>query len=655
MISPSTPRVKNLLFLLLLLPSLTTSTATGPPIDPDPTSRVDDTYDYATSPHRFDDDQTTSTNLPTLDALLPVLPRTPRGYGIPCSNRTHWVALHRSRRFWNDTQLETSLRQSIPFPPWSNAAYLAYSRTGDPLPGRTMIPERMRALGVLALAECRGVAAVLETPENDPRLFLFHGRGQHFNLYAGPTVGILAQIVWLLGDRVRANVAAVVRSEVERRVLTPSRTYFQTGNLGNWTFENIFISESNRNPLTFGGVLLGALMFGRDLRERAVVVRGIAQFVQRLGYYGLGFGSYLEVRELMLDATQGQIELLNNEQAAFLAMYPTFFMMNPARNPWACVGDCRIEPGLSRFLLGYTRQAFNLTGTREFGPMAITSYFSTASIGYHLGSTPPRPPSARLVALLSRILANDGRIRHNANHRTIWNVPGVIVGRPGPLPATSNLYYTFNTCGNGASHDHAAVGAYVVSVNGRNILGDPGGPEFYGAQFYVDRYNSAFTNATGHPVPVVSGFLQERGKEVCQRVPYPGIVGQSFTDTVDSVSIDMMLAYPQATMQTGLRRLVRTVMHDRRGRGRLTVMDTTTGNKLSRFARTSNVSGTFFIPGEVWRVNVTLVSLTHNVGNMRMVVEDIVDVDTKETWPIISTTLTNVQSAVVGFMFEPIL
>ncbi|KAJ3208617.1 hypothetical protein HDU67_006630 [Dinochytrium kinnereticum] len=642
--------------------------------------------------------------LPSLEAIASVLPSTPRGYGIPCKNRTHWTALIRSKRFFNMTQVEQGVARYTPFPAWNNTAYLTFMRTGDPGPGREMIPDRMNGLGQLALAECvfwngsftdRINQALLsvalqpswETPENDPKLFLFNGRGQHFNLYAGPTVGILSQIVHLLGDKIRGNVVDAIRTQSERRIFAPSRLYFQKGVLVNWTFENIFISESNRNPLTFSGVLIAALNLIRDVRDRAVMVRGIATFVQRylltvwdgymeegLGYYGLGFGSYLEVRELLFDATKGTIDILNFETAAYAALYPTFFAMNMSRNPWAC-----LEPGLSRFLLGYTRNVFNLTGPREHGPMAIVTYFNTMSMGYALGTTPPRPPSAIHQTLINRILSQT-KVRHNPHHRTVYNTAGVVIGRPGredSTNTTSNMYYALNTCGNGASHDHAAVGAYVLSVNGRNILGDPGGPAFYGPMFYKDRYNSAFTNACGHPVPVVGGFFQERGMLVCQKIPYPSIISHSFTDHVDTVTIDMALAYPEAWMMSGLRRLQRTVTYDRRGRGRLTVMDTvmfdqsigtmasktiravTTGNKNSRFVKMTARSGIMWIPGERWRVNVTLVSpnAVSNAagGKFEIGVEDVVDVDTRERWPVISTLFTRVQSARVGFVFEPIL
>ncbi|KAJ3104139.1 hypothetical protein HDU97_009490 [Phlyctochytrium planicorne] len=698
---------KNLAVLMLALPSIVTPpilTSANPLL-----SRPSSDYDGAlysndkVSSNRFEDSQfpffaTPMTadkfssdkgeKIPTVEGFLALLNPKAKGYGIPCSNRTHWDKIVKDQKLFTKDTVSSAVLGSTPFPAWNNTAYLAFARTGDPLPGRTMIPSRMNALGNLALAECvfwngsfvdRLNQALLsvamqpswETPENDPQLFLFNGKGQHFDLYAGPTVGILAQIVYLLDTKIQPTVTAAIKSEAEKRIFAPSRRFFlaNTGKVPDtWTFENIFISESNRNPLTFSGVLVAALGLISDLKDRALIVRGICIYVQRylltiwdgypeegLGYYGLGFGSYLEVRELVLDATNGAVDMLNFEEAAYAAFYP---------------------PGLNRYLLGYTRNAFDLEGVREFGPMTIATYFNTASIGYYLNSVPPRPPSDKLKTLANRIRNDRTYVRYEQDYRTVFFTPGVFVGRPGPLgKATSNLYFAFNTCGNGASHDHAAVGSYVISVNGRNIMGDPGGPAFYGAAFYQDRYLSMFTNAAGHPVPVVGGYLQERGMKVCQsygdRYPQLLLETANFTPLFDSFAIDMSLAYPNAWNMVGMRTLTRTATYDRRGNGKLIILDrvvfdqnvgtvssktyrsVTTGNKLSLFNQTSSTTGIMYIPGEPWKVLVTAYSPTHK--NLVIEVEKVVDIDTKESWPKISVVLTKVTTAQIGFVFEPVL
>ena len=91
------------------------------------------------------------------------------------------------------------------------------------------------------------------------------------------------------------------------------------------------------------------------------------------------------------------------------------------------------------------------------------------------------------------------------------------------------------------------------------------GAEVYTARtFSSKRYDSQVLNSFGHPVPLVAGQLQREGRQAAGRV-----LRTEFTDTADTLALDIRSCYPVKSLQ----KLQRTFVFSRQGHGSLTVTD----------------------------------------------------------------------------------
>jgi len=117
---------------------------------------------------------------------------------------------------------------------------------------------------------------------------------------------------------------------------------------------------------------------------------------------------------------------------------------------------------------------------------------------------------------------------------------------------------------NAEHHNHNDVGSYVVVVGSEAVLADPGGEVYTARTFSSKRYVSKVLNSYGHPVPLVAGQLQQKGRGAQARV-----LKAEFTDDADTLVLDIASAYKVPA----LKKLVRTFVYSRQGAGSLRVTD----------------------------------------------------------------------------------
>lgn len=117
---------------------------------------------------------------------------------------------------------------------------------------------------------------------------------------------------------------------------------------------------------------------------------------------------------------------------------------------------------------------------------------------------------------------------------------------------------------NGVGHNHNDVGSYLVVLDDRVLIVDPGAEEYTSRTFSSRRYESNVLNSFGHCVPRVAGRMQEEGPQARAVT-----LKTEFTDIQDTLVFDICSAYSSPQLQ----KLTRTYVFSRRGAGSLTVTD----------------------------------------------------------------------------------
>jgi hypothetical protein len=300
-----------------------------------------------------------------------ILAEQPSGFGTPCSDRAAWSA--RTPELSSLTR-EAQRAINTPLAPFDEAAYLQFTKTGDRQPMERNLSERTNQIVPLVLAECAEyqgrylprIAEVMDSlaampswtlSAHDPLLLNLHGERYFVDLNAADMADNLAEALYLLGNEIPAATRKHVVSEMERHVFAPMRQSFATGNStsdrkGNWWL----YADMNWNAVCLKGVTGAALAVLPRLEDRALFVVAAEHYIQHyddgfnpdgydtegLGYWNYGFSHFIELRENLVRATRGKIDLLASPKMKKVALFGIEFPMMPGNA--AAFGDAGVMP-----------------------------------------------------------------------------------------------------------------------------------------------------------------------------------------------------------------------------------------------------------------------------------------------------------------------
>ena len=500
-----------------------------------------------------------------IEAMLPV---QPAGYGRPIDDRAYWGD-PKTRTRVGDVITKAGKLIEKPFPAWSDELYLDFSKTGRRPPGEAMLTARSSWLYPLVFAEClenKGrflpvLSTALEEyikeptwtlPAHDRNLEAFHRKHYEIELRSASFSADLAETLYLLGDRLDPGLRQRLTDALHQRCFTPVRETLVTGK-GNWWLH----STNNWNAVCLDGVVHAALTVLTDRHERAVFVAAGEHYITHFlsgfrkdgycdeggGYWSYGFGNFAILRETLVHATGGRIDLFTDPKVVNIALFGVRFQLNDhIMPPYA---DCRYGTRAAPDLIAYCNQTLDL-GLSDSG--------TSSSLGRGDLSTVLMEPT--------RCAAPPKATGKLIDIRSYFDNAGVLVCRSSS-PA-SRLAASIKAGGN-SSHSHNDIGSFVINLGKDLQIGDPGGPLAYNnLTFTAKRYTLKLFNSFGHPVPVVAGQLQRDATKV-----KPVVLHTSFTDNADEISIDMKPAYDVPA----LTKLVRTMRFDRTGAGTVTIED----------------------------------------------------------------------------------
>jgi hypothetical protein len=483
----------------------------------------------------------------------------------PCADRRQWGPLR--------GQLSAYIAKAdsligSQFPAWSDEDYLDYYKTGKRERGTAMMSARSSWLVPLVAAECatwngkyvKTLSMVLDElaaqkswalPAHDVDQGYISGKRYFVELVSADLANNLATTLYLLGDKLPANTRKQVMDALETRVFKPMRASYVSGKGQTW-----LKVESNWNAVCLAGVTGAALAVLPEKSDRAFFVAAAEHYqqyylksfpadgfeVEGIGYWNYGFSNYAVLREELWRATSGRLDLFRDPKVQAVARFGVDFQMLPG--VLAYFADAHFGEEPSPALTAYVRRIFHIKA------VPVPSRRSQLSFPFFLAQT---FPSA------SELPAANGSTEDPL--RKFYPVAGVLVSRPADK---SGLAVTVKAMGNGP-HSHNDIGSYAIGLSHGQPTGEAGGPAYYTAQtFSRDRFLSKLLNSYGHPVPMIDGQLQKEALLV--NAP---VLSKEFTPERDSISIDMTNAYDLPK----LKRLIRTVVHNRRGQGSIMISD----------------------------------------------------------------------------------
>jgi hypothetical protein len=464
---------------------------------------------------------------------------------------------------------------TAPLPAWNDDDYLDFSKVGSRQRGEKMMGARENVIPALVYAEClenKGrflptLNQVLRANANDPTWTLpahdasltsYHGTDYTVDLNSSKFGYRLSETVYLLGDKLDPAVRGLILKRLEQRIFEPFRRTVATGRPCFWLGSKKNRETNNWNPVCLSGVLGSALAVIADKSERAFYVAAAEHYSQYYlnsftadgycseggGYWGFGFSHYALMREQLVEATGGKIDLFIDPHVVPCVLYAIRIRIGPSVVP--PFADCRFGTKTDPNVLAYCSQALGLN-------LPLPAY-SGYGLGDCLGEANVTP-----CAVKGQVSsAGDEALRFYFTNAT------VLACRPSH---EGGVGVGIKAGGNG-SHSHNDIGSYEIAIGDDEVTGDPGGPLFYRKDtFGPHRFDNKLLNSYGHPVPVIGGKLQIDATKA-----KPVVLSTSFSADHDQFVINMAPAYAVPSLEA----LTRTMDYSRSGSGQVVITDEAT-------------------------------------------------------------------------------
>jgi hypothetical protein len=460
--------------------------------------------------------------------------------------------------------------RDTPVPPLPASRYLDYERTGNRSRYQNLSNERRVRLSVFTLAECFERdgdyldpildyawaiceeatwlwPAHLDEPQNVEGLPGAVPDGDRtVALFSVGAALLLAEVDYVMGERLHPALRERIRDEVDRRVFTPYEARDDHRWLGPPT--------NNWNAVCNAGIGIAALHLVDDVDRRARIVEKAAHSMRHylndfdeagctaegIGYWNYGFGNYVKLAAELEARTDGAYSLLSPPVVERIAAYPLKVELSPGHFlPFSdAEEDGRVKPATAAWL-----------GRR-------LEHRGLAARGRWDLSRHPDPFAGRNIKNLPELLRDLAWTRQvpedweipTPDRRTFFEGFDWWIVRNDP-ENPDDLVVAAKNGHNAESHNHNDCGTFVAHYRGESLLTDLGRP-VYDRDFFSDRrYEYLTARSLGHSVPLVNGHEQRPGEEYAADV-----LDRAETPERDTFALELAGCYPEAAGLDSLRR-----------------------------------------------------------------------------------------------------
>lgn len=350
----------------------------------------------------------------------------------------------------------------------------------------------------------------------------------HIDLFAAETAFTLAEISVLFEGRFDKAVEERIKYEVRKRIIEP----YLKGRKNSWDE-----LKNNWSAVCVGSVGSAFLYLAEDSEVKAVLPRLFNTLncylegfgddgacVEGLNYWIYGFGYFTYFAQLLYEYTGGEENLFENSKVRNIALFPQkiYFKNNKTVSFSDCGNKFMHRYGLMNFL------AHKYNGV--IVPDNSSAFDFDGDACYRF-------------AHLIRDFVWHGR--NEKTEKTEQNTFEYFKDAQWYVKTCGAYEFAAKAGRNNESHNHNDVGSFLLNVNGRSIITDPGRGEYTADYFSEKRYEYFAPSALAHSVPVINGNSQKEGE-------------MRFGKILEADNNRLVIEFEKAYDDNSLQKLVRT-------------------------------------------------------------------------------------------------
>ena len=373
---------------------------------------------------------------------------------------------------------------------------------------------------------------------------------QSVDLFAAVTAAQLAEISFLLKDKLPSNLQNRIKESVQKRI-------FDVMYKDYWWKVNF--PTNNWSAVCGGEVGIAALYLIDDEDKLAEILQPTLNACinycesfgmdgassEGLGYWEFGFGMALPFYDMLVRRTEGKINLLKGEKIKNISSFVSKVIFDGE----LCVS---FSDGDTKFGYDYAL----MCKLQEYFPEIIVRRDLAEK---RLKGENPVYNSGHFTPLLRKLIWTRETETSAVDKSATYAFPDV---QWYVSTSKNNVSFAAKASYNWESHNHLDVGTFEIFKNGEIILHDIGCGE-YTARYFIDeyRYSEVFCCCSrSHSVPIIDGQEQQNGVE--NRA-------ENVNFYEDGMSFDMEKAYGKLPV---LKKLNRGFVFDRQN-GSLKITD----------------------------------------------------------------------------------
>jgi len=330
------------------------------------------------------------------------------------------------------------------------------------------------------------------------------------DLFAAETAMYLAEIKYMLTDRLNPMVCERISREIKWRILDS----FDRDK--HW-FEDL---KSNWASVCGCGVGVAFMYEWPEgfLRNRKRIDKCMENYLsgicdegstsEGIAYWRYGFSFFVMYHEVLRNHTYGRTDKFKNKKIMRLAEFCPSVLLDD--DIFVTFSDSSENADIPLWLMCFLKKEYNI---------------DTKPI--NKGRTLLREASGCIRDFLYYI--PDAKTEKRMDNQTVYyeELQWFISKKP---------KYSFAVKGghNGEEHNHNDIGSFIVVNNGKQILCDLGSANYDAKYFSNERYSVLNASSLGHSVPIVDGHEQRAGEEYYGKLSVDG----------QTVCVDMKNAYP---------------------------------------------------------------------------------------------------------------
>jgi hypothetical protein len=544
------------------------------------------------------------------------LPAQPAGFTEPIGNRAAWQARATQIEFARVIADAEALAAS-PAPAHAESLFLDYSTTGNRTRWEKAELPRRDGVGILTIAEAienKGRFLVpLETLiaslcAEKTWVYSAHDRG--LKNFRGELVEIdlgVARLSWslatadaVLGDKLSPTIRALLRENLERRILAPFRAAVSGTKPEFWWMR----AELNWNAVCLAGTVGTAQAIVSSPQERAWFIAAAEHYIRHflagfgpdgycsegLGYWNYGFGNYAMLSEIIRRATGGKLDLLTDPAATLPSFFGARTEILAGIYPSISDADVSVQPSERLSALLSDRFGFPIKSRAPATPGLWRSDYDSLVLTPIPNPAPPIKTPNVLADLAWRTWFPHG---------------GVLISRPA-LSGTPPFAVCLKGGHNNESHNHNDVGTFMVVSGKTMLICDPGKTVYTARNASSRRYENKVMSSYGHAVPLIAGKEQRAGEKTAAVV-----LVSRFTPEQDTLTLDLRAPYDVPAMQ----KLEREFIYRRGPQAALVVTDTV------EFSTPSTYEVALITWGKWERLSPTEICISDGPDAVRVVVD----------------------------------